>query len=305
MIPVLDYEEFRHGDRAGFVKAFGKACRDTGFLVLTGHGIASTQVNGLFDQARAFFAMPQDAKDRLSINQSPHNRGYARAGDESLDEKSGVFDVKEAYNIGLDFAPDDPRILAGEPYRGVNLWPDLPAFRDTLLSYFDAVLALGVDLHRAIALDLGLPETWFAPHFEVPIATLRLLRYPAAAAAPGSIGAGAHSDYGSVTLLMTDGVPGLQVKPRGGDWMDVPQVPGGFVMNIGDMLMRWTNDTYVSTPHRVVRPPQERYSAAFFLEPKPDTVVSALPGFETEAKYPPITSATYLTQRLKATYAQK
>ncbi|MEM1066569.1 MAG: 2OG-Fe(II) oxygenase family protein, partial [Pseudomonadota bacterium] len=230
-----------------------------------------------------------------------NNRGWARLGSENLDDTSDQVDQKEAFNVGWDLAADDPRVVAGEPFRAPNIWPDLPGFRDTLLSYFDAVHALGVALHRPIAYDLGLEETHFDCAFDAPLATLRLLRYPPARGTVDEIGAGAHSDYGSITLLMTDGEPGLQVQPRGGDWIDVPQVPGAYTVNIGDCLMRWSNDTYVSTPHRVMPPARLRRSIAFFLDPNPDTVIAALPGTGA-AKYPPVTGADYLRSRLDATY---
>jgi isopenicillin N synthase-like dioxygenase len=198
--------------------------------------------------------LPVAEKEAVSILKTPHYRGWAHDGLESLDETSGLKDRKESFNIGFDLPEDDPRVIAGEPFRGVNQWPDLPGVRDTMLAYYDAALDLGVRLARAIALDLGLPEDHFDCAFHDPLAALRVLHYPPATGADGEIGAGAHSDYGVVTLLMTDGEPGLQVKPRGGDWMDVPHVPGAYVVNIGDCLMRWTNDIYVSTPHRVLPP---------------------------------------------------
>jgi isopenicillin N synthase-like dioxygenase len=135
------------------------------------------------------------------------------------------------------------------------------------------------------------------------MATLRLLHYPAGTS-QDEIGAGAHTDYGSLTLLATDGVAGLQVQPRGSeDWINVPHVEGAFVVNIGDCLMRWTNDIYVSNPHRVIPPQRERYSVAFFLDPNPDALIRALPGTGA-AKYPEITGADYLMSRLNATYSE-
>ena len=133
---------------------------------------------------------------------------------------------------------------------------------------------------------------------------MRLLHYPPGTGAENEIGAGAHTDYGALTLLMTDGEPGLQVKPRDGDWTDVPHVPGSYVVNIGDCMMRWTNDIYVSTPHRVLPPKRQRRSVAYFCEANPDTIVSALPG-TGEPKYPAIRAADYLASRLEATYAPK
>lgn len=300
MIPILDWQRYASGqDPEGFVAELGHACRDTGFFLLSGHGIDPALIDNVFAQADTFFALPEDRKRALDIRRSPHNRGWAATGSEALDEHSGVMDLKEAYNVGFDLAPDDPRVIARAPFRGVNVWPDLPGFRDTMLAYYDAALALGVALHNAFEAELGLPQGFFAPHFTEPMATLRVLRYPAS---DSGIGAGAHSDYGSVTLLMTDGVAGLQVKPRGGGWMDVPHIPGAYVVNIGDCLMRWSNDIYVSTPHRVLPPKAIRRSIAFFLDPNPDSRIAALPGTGTP-KYPEISGADYLRSRLDATYA--
>jgi len=297
MIPVLDWQRYE-SDREGFVTDLGQACRETGFFLLKGHGIAETLIGDVFAQADMFFGLPFEQKKPLDIRSNRHNRGWAAQGSEALDENSGLMDQKEAFNVGLDLEAFDPRVLADEPFRGVNIWPDLPGFRDTMLAYYDAVLKLGVDLHAAFEWELGLEPGFFAPHFSAPMATLRVLHYPPS---KDGIGAGAHTDYGSVTLLLTDGVGGLQVQPRGGDWVDVPHVPGAFVVNIGDCLMRWTNDIYVSTPHRVLPPKQQRRSVAFFLDPNPESVVAALPGTGA-AKYPPITGADYLRARLDATY---
>jgi isopenicillin N synthase-like dioxygenase len=300
MIPTLDWRDWGR-DPDGFTSVLGRACRDTGFFLLTGHGIGGTLQEQLLREADRFFDLPRADKEKLAIGRNPHNRGWVATGTERLDETGGQVDRKEAFNIGLELEPDDPRVLRGEPFRGLNVWPDLPGFRATMLRYFDAVWSLGVDLHRPIARDLGLPEDHFGPHFDAPLATLRLLRYPSGTGAAGEIGAGAHTDYGSLTLLLIDGEPGLEVRPRGGDWMDVPHVPGAFVVNIGDCLMRWTNDIYVSTPHRVRPPKHRRRSVAFFLDPNPDAVIAALPGTGAP-KYPPITGADYLRSRLDATY---
>jgi isopenicillin N synthase-like dioxygenase len=305
MIPVLDFERFTSGtDRDGFVADLGAAARGPGFFLLKGHGIDPALRDRVFAAADTFFGLPVPEKEKVSILKTPHYRGWAHDGLESLDETSGQKDRKESFNIGFDMDPADPRVVAGEPFRGVNQWPDMPGFRETMLSYYDAALDLGVRLSRAIALDLGLPEDHFDCAFHEPLAALRVLHYPPATGAAGEIGAGAHSDYGVVTLLMTDGEPGLQVKPRGGDWMDVPHVDGAYVVNIGDCLMRWTNDIYVSTPHRVLPPKRQRRSVAMFVEANPDVVVEALPGTGAP-KYPAIRAADYLQSRLDATYNEK
>ena len=303
MIPVLDWTRFSQGtDKDGFVADLGRACRDTGFFLLNGHGVPEQLIGDAFAAADTFFRQTPAEKAPLDIGRIGNNRGWAAEGSENLDDSSDQVDRKEAFNIGLDLSGDDPRILAGEPFRGVNAWPDIPGFRQTALAYFDAVHRLGVDLHHAIARDLGLEERYFDPAFTAPLATLRLLHYPAGTRDGNAIGAGAHTDYGSVTLLMTDGEAGLQVRPRGGDWIDVPHVPGAFVVNIGDCLMRWTNDIYVSTPHRVLVPERVRRSIAFFLDPNPEAVISALPGTGAP-KYPAVTGADYLRMRLDATYS--
>lgn len=303
MIPVIDWSVFATNP-AATADEIGRACRDTGFFLLKGHGMAPDLCTRVFAEADRFFDLDPQAKAPLSILRNAHNRGWVSEGSETLDEASGRTDRKEAFNIGLDLAADDPRVLAGEPFRGVNVWPDLPDFRATMLAYFDAAWHLGVDLHRAIARDLGLAEDHFDASFDAPMATLRLLRYPPASGADGEIGAGAHTDYGSLTLLMTDGEPGLQVRPRGKGWTDVPHVPGALVVNIGDCLMRWTNDIYVSTPHRVLPPQRWRRSVAFFLDPNPDARIAALPG-TGPARYAETTGAAYLRSRLEATYTRE
>jgi isopenicillin N synthase-like dioxygenase len=285
----------------------GRACRDTGFFYVTGHGIPDALLSGIFNSAQSFFAAPAVAKDTISIKRSRHNRGYVGLSTESLDPKHT--DNKEAFNIGLDLPPSDPAVVAGEPFRGVNLWPDTPGFRDTALSYFNAVWKLGCDLHFAIASDLGLKTDYFADKLDRPMATLRLLHYPPRDAARGdALGAGVHTDYGSVTLLLTDDAGGLEVRRRDGTWVQAPPMPGTFVCNIGDCLMRWSNDIYVSTPHRVMNPPgRDRYSVAFFLDPNPEALIDCLPGCsgpDRPAKYPPILASDYLRERLDATYGK-
>jgi isopenicillin N synthase-like dioxygenase len=310
-VPVIDVSGLTSADpadRRRVAVALGAACRGPGFFLVTNHGVPTATVAGMFAAARALFGQPAAVKDALSIKRSPHNRGYVALDEEQLDPTKPA-DRKEAFNIGLDLPPEDPEVLAGRPFRGVNLWPELPGFRAAMLAHFDAAWALGRLLHRGFALDLGLEEEWFEDKLDRPIATLRVLHYPAASAPAAPLGAGAHTDYGNVTVLATDGVAGLQVRRRGGDgWEDVPAVPGAFVCNIGDCLMRWTNGVYASTPHRVRAPEAERYSAAFFLDANPDAVVAALPsctGPEAPPRWPPITCADYLREKLDATYAHR
>lgn len=303
MIPILDWAEVDR-DRARFTAALGSAVRETGFFLLANAQVPADLRASVFAHAATFFDLPRGEKAKLSILDTPHFRGWGKPGDESLDETQPQVDTKETFNVGYDLAADDPRVLAGEPFRGVNRWPDIPGFDQTMLAYYAACQSQALALLRVMAEDLGLAPDHFDAHFSEPLSAMRLLHYPPATGAQNEIGAGAHTDYGAITLLMTDAEPGLQVRPRGGDWMDVPHVPGAYVVNIGDCMMRWTNDIYVSTPHRVLPPKRQRRSVAFFCEANPDALVAALPG-TGDAKYAPIRAADYLASRLDATYAPK
>jgi isopenicillin N synthase-like dioxygenase len=312
-IPVIDIAPLLNGPPEtahAVASALGRACREVGFFYLTGHGIPQALLERVFQNAADFFAGPAALREAVAFSGPGGNRGYIKLGGEALDPGKPA-DVKEAFNIGLELEPDDPELEARAPFRGANVWPDMPGFRATMLDYFNRVWRLGRDLHRGFALDLGLEPDYFEPRLDKPIATLRLLHYPPVTAPPadGQLGAGVHTDYGNVTLLATDAVGGLMVQDRAGRWHDAPVVPGAFVCNIGDCLMRWSNDVYVSTPHKVVSPPgRDRYSVAFFLDPNPDAIVACLPtciSADRPAKYPPITGAEFLRSRLEPTYAAK
>lgn len=306
-LPVIDVSGLRSADpaaRRSVAAALGRACRDIGFFYVTGHGIADDLRAGIFGAAAQFFALPAADKARVSVTLSGHNRGYVAFGDERLDERAAP-DQKEAFNIGLELAPDDPDLLAGSAFRGPNFWPDLPGWRDTVLDYYAACQRLVDDIHRGFALDLGQDERFFADKLAKPASILRLLHYPAGPGDSTALGAGQHTDYGNLTILATDGVAGLQVRRRDGAWLDAPHVSGAFVCNIADCLMRWTNDVYVSTPHRVVQPTAERYSVAFFGDARPDALVEAIPGCVPDGaapKYAPITCGDYISMRLAATF---
>jgi isopenicillin N synthase-like dioxygenase len=310
MLDVIDLSGLRDKEPGAvdrIAKEIGRACRDIGFFYVRNHGIPAEQMDAVFAVSREFFALPLESKNELSIAKSKHNRGYAGISSERLDSKHA--DLKEAFNVGLDLDPNDPEVLTNKPFRGVNMWPAaMPQFRATVLDYFNAAWRLGRDIHLAFAADLGLPPAFFADKFDRPMATLRMLHYPPRpAGALSSVGAGEHTDYGSVTLLLTDDAGGLEVRRRDGTWVSAPPIPGAFVCNIGDCLMRWSNDIYLSTPHRVTNPAgRDRYSVAFFLDPNPDTLVECLPGCATgtsPSKYPAILAADYLKSRLAATYA--
>jgi isopenicillin N synthase-like dioxygenase len=308
-IPVIEVSALASGDRAAVATVaaeIGAACRDIGFFYVASHSVPQALMQAAFAASETFFAQPDTVKKQV-LYTAAGNRGYVPMKGEALDPGKPA-DLKEAFNIGLELADDDPELVAGRMFRAQNLWPAMPGFRDTMLAYFGACHELGRALHRAFAVDLGLAPDFFDAKLDRPMAVLRLLHYPPAPdrAEAGQLGAGEHTDYGCVTLLATDGVGGLEVRTRAGDWIAAPHVPGAFVCNIGDCLMRWTNDIYVSTPHRVVSPAgKERYSIAFFLDPNPDADIACLPGCATPARparYAPIKGDQFLLSRLSPTY---
>jgi isopenicillin N synthase-like dioxygenase len=309
-IPVIDLSGFRSGDRVAFervAKELGAAARGIGFFSIVEHGIPSELIAAAFAEARWFFGLPTVEKERISVRNSKDYRGYVRIGEETLDPTKAP-DVKECFNAGPDLRADDPDVVAGRPFAAVNQWPDSPAFATTLKAYHAANLELVVRLHRALAYDLGTDETYFDARFSRAVGILRLLRYPPH---PGTFdgsqyGAGAHTDYGNLTLLAQDATGGLEVRARDGSWIAVPPIAGAFVCNIGDCLMRWSNDVYVSTPHRVVnRAGNERFSIAYFGDPNADALVECLPSCLAPGQdptYPPVTYGDYLRSRYDETY---
>ena len=314
--PIVDVRMLTSGsarDKREAVAVLGAACRETGFFCVSGHGIDAASRAGLFAAARQFFNLSLAEKRRFSISLSPHNRGYVGMEAERL-QPDAPPDRKEAFNVGLELPPDHPEIVAQRPLRGINLWPDIPGWRNTMLDYYDRCFEIGRIIHRGISADLGLEEAYFDPKIALPAAVLRLLHYPARPAvgprADGSAGdqpgAGEHTDYGNITLLATDGVAGLEVRQLDGTWVEVADTKDLLLCNIGDCLMRWTNDRYRSTPHRVRIPETERYSIAYFLDPNPDAIVEPILTSPDEvSRYAPISVRDYLLGRLDATYEHR
>ncbi len=311
-LPIIDLAPLLEGTPEGLEKVareIGEAARTIGFFYLRNHGVDLELMRAVYEMSASFFSLPEDEKETLSITRVGNNRGYVGYGTESLDPEK-LADAKEAFNLGRDPDPgevsDDSQISLGR-----NQWPDVPGFRDVTSRYYAAMRHLSEQIHRAFAVDLGLQPDFFAPHVDRPMATLRLLHYPPH---PGQFdgtrfGAGAHTDYGNITLLTQSDAGGLEVRRRDGEWISAPPIADAFVCNIGDCLMRWSNDTYVSTPHRVVnRSGRERYSIAFFFDPNPDAKVECLPtctSADRPSLYPPITGAEHLRERLDATYAHR
>jgi isopenicillin N synthase-like dioxygenase len=295
-IPVIDVSPmFAGGEgRRTVAREIGAAAREIGFFSIVNHRIPAGLCDDVFAQARAFFALPEAEKERIAFERSPVYNGYSRMYAEKL-HPDLPSDLKESWCMGLEVI-------------GENLWPDLPGFRPTLHAYFTAVHALCVELHRAVAIDLGADPHHFDALIERTLGQLRLLHYPPHPGAFDGVlyGAAPHTDYGNITFLMQDDAGGLEVCTRDGEWIAVPPRAGVILCNIGDALMRWSNDVYVSTPHRVVNASgRERYSVVFFGDVDGDALIESFPSCtsaERPARYAPITYADYLARRMGDAY---
>jgi isopenicillin N synthase-like dioxygenase len=285
-------------EREAVAAEIGSACRKIGFFYMKTSTVSVESIESILQCSRDFFALPTEEKLELSMAIVGDNRGYIPLESEYLYSPEEPGDLKEGFHIAY---PD--RQGVEKSFR----WPDIPTFKERVDSYFDLCLELGRVVHRGMALDLKLPENYFDARLDQNWAFLRLLHYPGLRepARPGQPGAGEHTDYGNITLLVTDGVSGLQVRRRDGVWIDAVSPPGCFIVNIADCLMRWTNDIYISTPHRVTIPHTDRYSVAFFVDANEDAVVEAIPSCierGNTAKYPPIMVGDYFTDRFRAVH---
>lgn len=312
-LPLIDIAPLYGTDSAAWrdvATQIDAACRDWGFFYITGHGIPPERIDALLAAAKAFFALPEAEKLKIDITRTAHHRGYGAIATEQLDPTQPS-DLKETFDMGFHMAADHPEVLAGKPLRGPNRHPDLPGWAALMEQHYADMQALAQTLLRAIALALGIERDFFDARFAEPISVFRMIHYPPrhTARSADQPGAGAHTDYGCVTLLYQDDAGGLQVRNVHGEWIDAPPITGSFVVNIGDMMARWSNDRYTSTPHRVISPlGVHRYSMPFFAEPHPDTEISCLPNCssaDNPPKYPPVTSAEYLLSRFADTYAYR
>jgi isopenicillin N synthase-like dioxygenase len=312
-LPLIDLTGLLGGDpqaRAAVAQEIGHACRDKGFFYIHNHGIDETLQRDVFGQTQQLFDLSEDAKRALDKAASPANRGYEALRGQRL-EPGAPADLKEGFYLGRELAEDDPQLQGGRFNHGANQWPmTLPAFRPVMERYQAAMTALAERLMAGLALSLALPEDYFAEFCHEAMATLRLLHYPPqpAAAAPGEKGCGAHTDFGGLTLLLQDDNPGLQVwDHRAEIWLDAPPIPGTYVVNLGDMIARWTNDRYRSTLHRVINlSGHERYSVPFFYGGNPDHLVSCIPTClePGEApRYPSVTVEAHYREMYRRTYA--
>jgi isopenicillin N synthase-like dioxygenase len=330
-IPTIDLEPFATGsplpspDATRIAESIDDALREVGFLLVTGHGVDAAVKDAFFDRMRAFFALPIADKDAIAIGNSPCHRGYVGFGREALEGALGgdedaigtslAGDHKETLDTGTEHAPDHPEVLAGTPLHGPNQFPDVPGFREAWSAYRGPATEAVLRMQRGLAMALGLAPSYFEDEATCPGETmlhLRLVHYPPMdrlTPAAGQLGCGAHTDYGSLTVLADDGVGGLQVRLRSGVWTDVVIPDGQLVVNLGDLMAIWTNDRWVSNPHRVVNPPGvDRYSAVLFVTPPFHLPIETLPtclAADETPRHRPLVSGPYLLSRFDGTHSYR
>ena len=320
-IPVIDIDGLRSRDprrTRQVAEQVGRAFALSGFCYIRNHGIDDRVIADAARAAMAFFRQPLEEKLKAAPKESV--RGFNAIGRTKM---AGAVnpDHKEYFQIGLELPRDDPAVLAGQPLRGPNQWPEGdPEFRRALTRYFDAIAACGQDFLRAVALSLGAGADFFADKYDKPLQRTQCVDYPPHP--PESLGdslgelfgVAPHTDYGCVTLLWQDDVGGLEVQDRSGAWIAAAPVPGALVVNIGDLLAQWSNDRYRSTLHRVTnRSGRERLSIATFYDPDYTAPVDAAaldpaaraPGAGRTSAYPPTTAGAYIMGRINASQAHR
>jgi isopenicillin N synthase-like dioxygenase len=317
-VPIIDLTPARQGGRAErlqVARAIDRACREIGFFAIDGHAVPDRLVEDLRRVAHAFFERPMAEKLAFRHPVAGTNRGYHPVGGEALSQANDAAappDLKEFFHVGPVDVGDDAYYTSAEGRQHFipNIWPERPAdFERAATEYYRTMSGVIRFLMRLAALALEVDEQFFDDKVDRSIGTMRLNYYPAQAVAPrpGQLRASAHTDYGGFTILSGEDVPGgLQVRTRSGDWVDVPTTPTSFVVNIGDLLMRWTNDRWLSNLHRVGNPPlvqgpgRARLSIAFFTHPNYDVLIECLPS-QGPPKHPPVRSGEYRDEKYAKT----
>jgi isopenicillin N synthase-like dioxygenase len=324
-VPIIDISPYWSGvaaEKHSVAQQINQACRDIGFLLIAGHRVPEDLIQAVDQVSREFFDLPLEEKMRVVRPAPDVTRGYIPMEGESVARSRGEYapgDLNESLMIGPVEVGDETYYhspVAGKHF-APNLWPERPAaLREVYTTYFRVMSDLARTLMRLFALALDQPETFFDDKIDKHISRLRVRNYPAPQEPPqpGQLRAGAHSDYGSLTILKTEDKPGgLQVYNQAREWVDVPIMPGCFIVNLGDLMARWTNDYWVSTLHRVVNPPMEaadlsrRQSLVFFHNPNYDAVVECIPSCQSASnppKYPITTSGEHLRSQFVRTQTQ-
>jgi isopenicillin N synthase-like dioxygenase len=302
-IPILDLEGCSTSARARQAVALQlhEACRDIGFFYIANHGVPEAFLNAQLASAMHFFALPDKSKVALSAEKSARRLGYEPMQRQVLDEGSAP-DLKESFMYSLP-----ARLPAGEEH---ETWPaGLPGFVEQMTLYHHQMRALGGQLMQLIALSLELSENYFESAFTDAAYAVRLLRYPpqSAVGANNQLGAGAHTDWGAITLLYQDNSGGLEVRNAAGQWLQAQPIANTFVVNLGDLMRRWTNDLYQSTPHRVLNnvSGRDRYSVATFCSPGYTCRIECLPTClprGTHPRYLACTVGEHMREMARRTY---
>ncbi len=302
-IPVIDVSALASDDAAAIAQAgagMREAAERIGFFYVRNHGVDRALLDRAFASSRAFFALPEAEKRRVEID--ARHRGFLAVGQAKM-YASAKIDLKESYLWGLELGPDDPDVRAGKPLIGPNNWPRaLPRVEADFYAYYLAILDCGRRLLKGLAASLGRPADFFAPAFAKPLARGSAIYYPPQQPELGErqFGVAPHTDYGGLTLLAQDDTGGLQVLAKSGAWVTAHPIPDTLVVNIGDLMGRWTNNRFSSNPHRVINTSgRERYSIAVFFDPHFDTVIDPrdLLDDPAAAKYAPITCGAYILER--------
>jgi isopenicillin N synthase-like dioxygenase len=307
-IPVIDIAPlWMEGAGHAVAGSLRRASSEVGFFYVRNHGVPEPVVVRADAAARRFFKLPIDDKQRVCINR--HHHGFLRIGEAKMATDAKV-DLKESFVWGLDLPEEDPE-RATNPFLGPNNWPDfMPELRAALYPFFEAMTDCAKMLMRAFAVSLGLPEDTFLKNCAKPISRSSTIYYPPQPPSLGreQFGVAPHTDYGCLTLLWQDDVGGLEVQNVAGEWLTAHPIPGTLVVNVGDLLARWTNDKFVSTPHRVVnRRGLDRHSMVLAFDPDFDTIVDpvATCGPSEQPKYDPVSCGEYVLSRFDAAFAYR
>ena len=303
-IPVVDIGALYGSDPAAkqaVAAKIGAACDDIGFFYAVGHNVPVETIDRAVAAADKFFKQP--IADRLKVKSDKNNRGYREIGD--VVHANGKPSARDNFDIGFPVTEDDPEVKAGTPLYAPNKWPELPGFREALETYYDETFKLGMKVLEGFALHFGKPENFFTRHFTRPVADMVINHYLGAAGLHISDQAsGPHTDHGIVTILWQDSLGGLEVMNKDGEWLKVTPLRGSYVINIGELMKRWTNGRYKATVHRVVHlQDKSRYSMPLFCNPNFRTIVDPrdLGISDADAKYEPVMSGDFLLGRFKAT----
>ena len=314
-VPTIDispYLERGDADRDAVARAVDRACRETGFFAIVGHGVPEPMIDDLRREAVDFFALPEGEKRLVERPADRISRGWNALRDRSLAYSLGKEtppDLQESFAMGPVAVPDEPYYTCdrARAFFAANIWPaDRSGFRDSMEGYYQAMEGLSHTVMRIFARALGREDGYFDDRIDRHSSSLRLIRYPGRTrdAEPGQRRAGEHHDYGSLTILRGDNLPGgLQVKLRRGGWIDVVRPEGGFICNIGDAMMRWTNHRWVSTLHRVGLPEgndsPDRISIVFFHNPNYDAEIRCIADDGEPARYPPCAFDSFYVEKLR------